>query len=110
MGCTSSVNIAVEQKMESHVRSSEVFVASDEPLESKKTSMKMKGKGSKVSFNEVMVYEYVVEPRRSQRITRDDKDDAPGLEEYLQMVHVCPEILQKKVQHKRCRDFGIQCL
>lgn len=28
MGCTSSVN-AVEQKMESHVRSSEVFVASD---------------------------------------------------------------------------------
>eukprot|EP00434_Breviolum_minutum_P038086 symbB.v1.2.033779.t2/scaffold4220.1/size42939/2 len=112
MGCTSSVN-AVEQKMESQVRSSEVYVASDgsQHENSKKTTMKMKGKGPKVSFNDVMVHEYVVEPRSSQRISaRDDKDGVPHLEEYLQMVHVSPEILQKKVQHKRCRDFGIQCL
>ena len=112
MGCTSSVN-AVEQKMESQVRSSEVYVASDgsQHENSKKTTMKMKGKGPKVSFNDVMVHEYVIEPRSSQRISaRDDKDGVPHLEEYLQMVHVSPEILQKKVQHKRCRDFGIQCL
>lgn len=41
----------------------------------------MKGKGPKVSFNDVMVHEYVVEPRSSQRISaRDDKDGVPHLE------------------------------
>ena len=43
--------------------------------------MKMKGKGPKVSFNDVMVHEYVVEPRSSHRISaRDDKDGVPHLE------------------------------
>ena len=41
----------------------------------------MKGKGPKVSFNDVMVHEYVIEPRSSQRISaRDDKDGVPHLE------------------------------
>ena len=38
MGCTNSVDIAVEQKIESKLRSSEVFVANDDAHKKSKTT------------------------------------------------------------------------
>jgi len=88
MGCTSSVEIVVEEE--------ELPMPTMKPPRTK----------SQVSFRDATVHEFPVEAPEV-RLPQFNTLQELTLEVFLKMIEDYPQILAKKVERKRRRDFGL---